>query len=228
MRDPLDCAQVGDLLPEIAAGVAPGDVRAEALRHMAGCAECRAELAATAGVVDDILLLAPAHEPPPGFESRVLAALAPPPRRRPRRVALLAAAVVAAMTLGAGIAVATTWNATADDRRLAAQYRQTLAVADGRYLVAAKVTTQAGAETGHAFAYEGTPSWVFVTLTGVPIPGAYALHVVTDDGRDLATGTVCTVADGTGSCGTSVGVPVRAIQRLELRAPAAPPLVATF
>lgn len=227
MREPLGCEQVRDLLPEIAAGVAPGDARAEALRHVAGCADCRAELAATAGVIDDLLLLTPAREPSPGFESRVLAAMTPARRRRPRRVIALAAALIAAVALAAGIATATTWNATADDRRLAAQYRQTLAVADGRYLVAADVT-EADGQAGHAFAYEGNPSWVFVTLRGVSAPGAYSLHVITDDGRDLATGAVCTVADGEGTCGSAIGVAVRAINRLELRAPGAPPLVATL
>jgi hypothetical protein len=224
MRDGLDCAQVRELVPELAAGVAPGDARGAALAHIAGCAQCREELAATAAVVDDLLLLTPSHEPSPGFESRVLAALDQPKRRPVRRVVLLAAAVVVAAALAAGIAGAVTWNSTADDRRLAAQYRQTLAVADGRYLVAADLTAGSGAGAGHAFAYEGRPSWVFVTLT---IPGTYTLHVVTDDGTDLDTGTTCTVTGGTGGgCGAAIDVAVREIRQVELRAPGTPPLVA--
>ncbi|MGH3347408.1 MAG: zf-HC2 domain-containing protein, partial [Nocardioides sp.] len=44
------CAVVRELLPELAMGVAPGDARASALAHVAGCASCREALAETAAV----------------------------------------------------------------------------------------------------------------------------------------------------------------------------------
>jgi predicted anti-sigma-YlaC factor YlaD len=70
----LECAEARELFPELAIGVAAGDERARALGHLSGCPACRGELAGAAEVVDELLLLAPEHEPPPGFESSVLGA----------------------------------------------------------------------------------------------------------------------------------------------------------
>src|SRR5215216_4532880 len=79
-----ECAEIRELLPELAAGVAAGDERARALRHLSGCLDCRRELEAMATVVDELLTLVPPVDPPGGFESSVLARIAPPPRARPR------------------------------------------------------------------------------------------------------------------------------------------------
>jgi hypothetical protein len=90
-----------------------GDERARALGHLSGCPACRRELAASAEVVDELLLLAPEHETPAGFESSVLARLMPaaPPRRRRRPRLLWAASIVAI----AGLAAGAVWWQTADD-----------------------------------------------------------------------------------------------------------------
>jgi Putative zinc-finger len=208
------CAEVRDLIPELAAGVASGDERARALAHLADCARCRQELEDAAEVVDDLVLLAPEHEPSPGFETRVLAALAPRPARRTHRVPVLlmrAAAVVLVAVLSAGL----TWWHTRDDRALASRYRQTLAVADGRYLTAAAVSTPTGAEAGHLFAYQGSPSWIFVTLTAAPESGTYTIQLVTRDKRTIRGGT-CTVTNGAGYYGTAIKLPVSDIERVEL------------
>src|SRR5512132_697606 len=118
------CAEARELFPELAAGVAAGDERARTLAHLSRCPECRRELAATAEVVDELLLLAPEHEPPAGFESSVLARLVP------------AASIVVAAALAAGA----TWWRTADDR----EYRHTLAVAHGSGLSAAPLLFAGG------------------------------------------------------------------------------------
>src|SRR5262245_26309021 len=76
----LDCAATRELMPGLAAGVAPEEDRAAAARHLAGCPDCRRELESIAYVVDELLPLAPDREPPPGFEARVLARLDPTPR----------------------------------------------------------------------------------------------------------------------------------------------------
>src|SRR5690349_18773011 len=123
------CEAVRDLLPELAAGVAAGDDRARALAHLAGCPDCRRELAELSAVVDELVLLAPAREPSPGFESSVLSALTPARRWRPNPVALAAAASL----LGALLAGGVVWAQTAADRHLAQRYRHTLDVADGEY-----------------------------------------------------------------------------------------------
>ena len=112
------------------------------LRHLNDCDECRQELEELSRVADEVLMIAPEHEPPAAFESSVLdriAASAPgsrPARRWFARPALQLAAAALFAVAGAGIA----WQATTDDRELAAGYRETLDVADGQYFAAAPVT----------------------------------------------------------------------------------------
>jgi hypothetical protein len=207
------CDSVRDLVPEISLGVAAGDERAFALRHLATCAECRAVLEDTTALVDELVLLAPTHEPPPGFEARMLAAIdAESPRRRRTLSWLVAAAAVVLVAVAA--ASVTRW-AGADERRVAEQYRQTLEVADGSYLRAGELVAASGEEAGHVFAYQGKPSWVFMTVEGAP-DGNYDVTLVTDDGRAHDIGT-CWVRDGRGAWGTAIDVPVSTVDRLEMR-----------
>jgi hypothetical protein len=191
MSEDAECAEVRDLIPEIAAGVAAGDERARALAHFGDCHECRHELAVTADLVDEMLTLVPAQEPPAGFEGRVMARLAPeargrrvrPLRRRPSRSVGRAAAWVVATAAAAGLAAGVVWWQTAQDRELAASYRHTLEVAHGRGLSAAPLKSGFGAEQGTVFAYQGEPSWLYVTFRSMPQPGHYDTCLVTKDGR---------------------------------------------
>ena len=204
------CREVRDLIPELAMGVASGDARARALAHLAHCADCRRELEDVAGTVDALLLLAPVREPPSGFDARVLAALDEgQPRHRWRTGLLVAAAVVLVATLAAGL----TWSRGADDREVAGQYREVLSIADGSYLRAADLEID-GTTSGNVFAYDGRPSWLFVTVEDAP-PGTYHVRLVGIDGRTHWIGT-CTVEDGTGSWGTTVDGPIRSIDRVEM------------
>lgn len=221
------CDTVRDLIPEVAAGVAAGDDRAAAMAHVARCPSCRRELAETAALVDDLLLLTPQQEPPAGFETAVLAALQPAPVRRPHRrvVALLVAAVVVAVAVAGGVAAAVTWSSTQDDRRLAAQYRQTLAVANGRYLTAGRITL-AGREIGHAYGYQGTPSWIFLAVDDAPSDGAYAVVLVGARG-ETGIGS-CEVVGGRAACGFTIDAAISTIDRIELRRPGDPTSTARF
>ena len=107
----LDCAQLLDLAPELAAGNLCGEERAAAIAHLATCASCQQEVNSLTTVTDRLLLLAPPAEPPNGFEQRVLAAIPTEldrvrQRRRPRRrawtsLAAAAAALVLAFSAGA-------------------------------------------------------------------------------------------------------------------------------
>src|SRR5215831_3053109 len=119
MNGEMGCEQVRELAPELAIGTADGQERDAALRHAAACPDCRRLVAELSSVVDDLLLLAPSHEPPPGFASRTVARISPPPARRrhlatrpaarhvlagrrwPPRLAVTAA-VLAALAVGAG------------------------------------------------------------------------------------------------------------------------------
>jgi hypothetical protein len=71
---------------------------------------------------------------------------------------LAPALATAAVTAAALIAV------YADDRRTAERYRETLAQADGQYFQAEPLRDETGARGGVAFGYEGSPSWVFLTI----------------------------------------------------------------
>src|SRR5438034_4047640 len=204
------CAEARELFPELAAGVAAGDERARTLAHLSRCPECRRELAATAEVVDELLLLAPEHEPPAGFESSVLARLVPAvPRRRWR--ALLAAALVVVV---AALAAGAVWWRTADERELAGEYRHTLAVAHGTGLSAAPLLGAGGAEAGTVFAYQGSPSWLYVTFRSAPPQGSYAVRLLTRDGRRLALRPFTARPRGA-AWGSTVEVPVEQIRTIE-------------
>jgi hypothetical protein len=215
------CAEVAELLAEVATGAATGEDRARVLRHLAGCAECRQELEELARTADDLLPLVPEREPPAGFEAAVLARLSPavpaaapvPARRRwrPLRLAVQAAAVLVVAALGAG----TVWWHTSPDRQLAAEYRQTLAVGDGSYLRAAPVTAGSGAVVGHLYAYQGRPSWIYVTVTGAPSPGRYAVRLTAEDGRQFDLGE-CVVARRYCGAGATITIPVDTISAVRL------------
>jgi hypothetical protein len=71
-----------------------------------------------------------------------------------------------------------------------------------------------GVAAGHVFAYQGQPSWVFVTVDDAP-SGDHRVRLVTEDGRVHNLG-VCHVRDGRGSWGTAVDVAIYAVDRVEL------------
>jgi len=154
------CEDLHELAPEVALGTLEGEERAEALRHLSSCADCRRLVEQLSGVTDELLLLAPAQEPPLGFESRVLEALQPPRRRRARRVLRVLAPAVATAAATA-VALVAVYH---DDRVTADRYRETLEQAGGQAFVAAPLEDETGGQAGVAFGYQGSPSWVMVTV----------------------------------------------------------------
>lgn len=242
MPEATACGVVRPLLAELATGAVTGQARAEVLAHVAACAPCRQELAALSRAVDELLLLAPATEPPAGFESAVMSRLGglpararrrpwrhvpesrgatvsdPRPRRRmPGRALAPALAVVLALGIAAGSAALVWWR-TADDRNLAAQHRQALEVADGRYLRAAAMTTHSGVRAGTVFLYQGNPSWVLVTIAMAPTDGPYEMVLVSRDGGTYSIG-VCQVTAGTGTASYRLNRPVSSIAAVRLTGP---------
>ncbi|SEF12216.1 anti-sigma factor family protein [Jiangella alba] len=263
MVDPTRCGEVADALAEVATGAASGPDRARVLAHLADCPDCRRELEELTRVADEVLLVAPEHDPPAGFEGAVLARIAaltadepdaletpaepeappaaeaapaaaseapaevaepdvPPaaepsdavvtplrPRRWRRVLPYAAAAAIAALG-GAGVV----WQATSEDRDLAAGYRETLDVANGRYFHAAPLLDDAGAQVGHVFLYQGEPSWVFTVLGDTAAPGTYDVSVVTEDGAQTIADYEVGAAGG-GSGGT-VDTNIYEIRRVDL------------
>jgi Putative zinc-finger len=184
------CDEIRELAPEIALGIADGEERAEALRHLSTCAECRRAVERLSGVADELLLMAPAQEPPAGFESRVVKAIGldqPESRRRlprwlslrwlaPRLGPALAAAAVTAVVLV---------SAYSNDREIADQYRDTLDRAGGQSFQAERLSDETGARAGVAFGYQGSPSWLFLTVNPEHRGDVKSAELVTKDGRKI-------------------------------------------
>jgi anti-sigma factor RsiW len=214
------CAEIRELLPDVAAGFAAGDESARVLAHLERCPECRRELAALSHVADELLTLMPAASPPAGFEAALMRRVAPPPRRRwwPGRALRVALAVLLAAVAGSGA----TMRATADDRRAADDCRKELGAFGGRPLAAAD-----GTAAGRVFAYRGTPPWLFLVVTRPAAAGVYEVLLVTRDGRSRAIGAL-PVSGGSGSWGTAVDVPPDQIAEVRLTGSAGPSLTAAF
>ena len=203
------CAEVRDLIPELAAGVASGESRARAVAHLAGCADCRRELEEVAGVVDGMLQLAPEREPPNGFEARVLAAIRPR-RARPR--------------------LRTAWRsppASSSPRASPPGSR-----GGGARRTGTSPTTTAGSCPWQTELFprgrprgRRCPPWARLRLRGSAVvavrdcggrpSGSYHVRLVDADGRSAWIG-VCTVRNGTGSWGTTVDVPIRDVVHVQM------------
>ena len=231
MTGELGCEQVRDLAPEFALGIAEGEERDAALRHLSGCGECRQLVSDLSSVGDELLLLAPAHEPPVGFGSRVLAKVTEPPRRRRfqplarrwRWVATAAAAAVLAAVLGGG----SVFLATAGDRRLAESYQAVLNQGHGAYFLAAPLQGSQG-RVGTVFGYQGQPSWAMVTLQSPIREGQFQAQVVTRDGRYLPLGDAA-LGGAKGTWGGQLPVDLSAVHELRfLGSDGRPALTATF
>ena len=183
------CEETRDLAAEIALGIADGEERAEALRHLSTCEECRRALEQLSLVADELLVLAPVEEPPAGFESRVVEAMGlqkPPGRRLPRwlsprwlapRVgpALATAAVTAAVLVGV----------YHDDHQTAERYRGILDQAGGQYFQAEPLQDENGVRSGVAFGYDGSPSWLLLTVNPAHRGDVKSAELVTRNGRTI-------------------------------------------
>ncbi len=218
MSDRPSCEEARAIAPELALGIAPGDERARALVHLAGCDECRRYVEELSTVADELLLVAPDHEPPPGFESRVLAGMHPPRERAARRrrpLIPMFAAASAALATAVGL-----WLAVHGELDVANRYQDTLAVAHGEYLSAAELTAPNGRRAGTAFGYQGEPSWVLVTVYESPQlePGLYSVEVTTKEGRHQRLSPI-RIARGGGASGSAISVPVDDVTEVRLHGP---------
>jgi hypothetical protein len=213
------CDETRELAPEIALGIADGEERAEALRHLSTCAECRRAVERLSGVADELLLMAPAEEPPAGFESRVVKAIGldqPETRRRlphwlslrwlaPRLGPALAAAAVTAVVL-----VSTYSN----DRQVADRYRDTLDRAGGQSFQAERLSDETGARAGVAFGYQGSPSWLFLTVNPGHRGDVKSAELVTKDGRTITIPELR--LDRSGTWGGAIPTDLYSVQSVRL------------
>jgi hypothetical protein len=180
----MSCEELRELGPEIALGTIEGEERAEALRHLATCAECRRLVDRLSAVADELLLIAPVQEPPLGFESRVVDALGfqQRPRRRLGRRLLLRLGPPLAAAAATAVALIAVYN---DDRVTADRYRETLAQANGQYFQAEPLRDETGARAGVVFGYQGTPSWMLLTVDPEHRDRIVSGELVTSDRRTI-------------------------------------------
>jgi hypothetical protein len=177
------CAETRELAVELALGIADGEDRAHALQHASECEGCRLELDRLSTLADDLLELAPEVEPPVGFELRALRSLQPRTERRrwwPRVVAVAAAALAIAGATAGGLLLA-----VRDDLRVADEYRATLDRAHGSSFGAVRLHDRGGKPAGVVFAYDGSPSWVLVTVDAAHRALVKRAELVSSDGRTV-------------------------------------------
>ncbi|MDR2988687.1 MAG: zf-HC2 domain-containing protein [Nocardiopsaceae bacterium] len=240
MNNEMTCEQVRELAPDLAIGIADGQERDAVLRHAATCPDCRRLVSELSEVVDDLLLLAPEHQPSPDFAAKTLAQITPPsprPRQRASREAMrrvfggspwktrfaVAASIVVAVAVGAGAV----YQGTSADRHLAASYRSVLAQGHGSFFAAAQLRGPTGT-LGRVFGYQGQPSWLFATL-GRPAaqPQHFTVWLVTRDGRRLSLGN--TVLGGThDTWGGPIPVALTQVRQLSFESASGHTLVAHF
>jgi hypothetical protein len=215
MADSPRCEMLRDSLVELSLAIASGEERALVLGHVEECAQCQRLLNQLTLVSDDLLRLAPVHEPPPGFEVRVLADIGATrrPRRRWRgRFALALATGLAA----AGVAAGAVLVATRDERLLGQQLSAVLTRAQGSYIAVTELRDAQRRKQGVVFHYGGNPSWVFATFDQ-PLPaGRYRATLVKKGGAVSELGTF-RLGEDDRSLGSTVQGDMREVAQLRLR-----------
>jgi hypothetical protein len=217
----VSCEQTRAIAAELALGIADGEQRAQALRHLADCADCRRALEDLTAIADELLMLAPEREPPAGFESRVLARLQPAPEpadSRRRRGWFRVLVPVSAAAAAALAAVAIALGATSDDRHLAQQYRATLAAAHGSSFEATRLYAAGRMRAGVVYGYRGTPSWIFVATYKPYHSTAYSVELVTNDGRRVALPSL-RLDPRSGSAGQAIPLDLQDVSAVRLVGP---------
>ena len=213
------CDELREPVAELALGIASGEQRARVLDHTGRCASCQRLLGELALVGDELLQLAPEHEPPPCLEVRVVERLGRPPRPRRRRVlrGRRGAALAAVAAALAAAAVVIVLEQTQDERRLGGQLQAVLSRAHGKYLAVTELRDRPGREAGLVFHYGGEPSWIFVTLERPLPPGRYVATLVMRTGRTSELGTY-RLGGGALSFGTTTRVDLLQVTHMRLRA----------
>jgi len=218
------CEQWRELAPELALGTLAGSERAVALAHVLTCEACRAEMDDLAVIADRLLLLAPEDEPPMGFESRVLARMRLPearvtrPRRSRRRMAVLLASAAAVVAVAGGVGLMA--GSTSHDHvpGLTSEYVAALQALGGRSLRAGPLLDGSGQRVGQAFIYDGSRSWVFVSVDHAGRDGVYTV-VCTGPNAGPVSWSGMRVMDGRGSLGFAADGDVHGLEQVRLVEP---------
>ncbi|HWL65968.1 MAG TPA: hypothetical protein VNP73_08340, partial [Actinomycetota bacterium] len=135
---------------------------------------------------DELLLLAPDHEPPAGFESKVLAQVGGKERRRGRTyLVAAAAALIVGIASAGGVMLA-----SAEDREIASHYKEALAEANGDYFGVKPLMVPNGSKVGNVFSYGGETDWMFVVFNEGMGPGVYQVDIRTESRGTVGAGVI--------------------------------------
>lgn len=201
-----------ELAPELALDILSGDERATVGAHLNECPECREYVESLTRVSDRLLTLTPEAEPPVGFEDRVLARMgmtAPQPKVTRRRswVPIAVAAAVAAVVFGVGGWVFGT-VATGSSSQIAAGN-------ENQVMRFASFVTPSHQKVGEVFAYQGEPSWVYMSVNNEPKVGWVACQLVMRDGSMHEVGAF-TLSGGKGSWGADLPIDANSVKLARL------------
>jgi hypothetical protein len=199
----LSCERMHELAPELALDILSGYERATAQAHLNECPSCRAYVSSLTQVSDRLLTLVPSAEPPVGFEDRVLSkmGLTPPkPRQQRRWFPIAVAAAVAALIFGVGgwvIGDVATSNATFTAAPSNNDPDQVIRFAALR--------TSTHHQIGQVFTFQGTPSWVYMSIAAEPQTDWVACQLIQRNGHVVNIGSF-NLSGGKGSWGNEVPV----------------------
>ena len=218
-------SHVVDDLEVYVLGVLPPATRADVERHLADCAECRAEATALTDVIAAIHETLPDREPAPALRGRILASAAPAragsptAQRRPVPAWLPAAALAAAAIVLAVMSIGVVQQLEAARNDLAVTQTRlaaTRAIAErvshgGRNWYMTGVEQWKGSG-GMLFVPQGAPAYVvFHDLPAVPAGSNYTIWLVDAEGK-WVRGASFAPADSAVRM-VDVGVPVDGFDR---------------
>jgi predicted anti-sigma-YlaC factor YlaD len=202
---PLDCAEVRELVPELALGVLSGSERAEVLLHASQCTRCQALIGELGEAADALPLLAPEIEPPTDFETRVLGKLLGSRRRNARRWGFALAFTAAAAAIISIVVVQ--WvdagNGRTSPSTPVAAVRSVGMVGDH------------GMRVGRVYASTAKPTAIVVTVDYWVATGTYRVELQPADGPAQRLGTI-QIDDGRGSWGGAARLATSGSTRVSL------------
>jgi hypothetical protein len=203
----LDCGHLHELAPELALGTLPGRERAHALAHLEHCGECRLTVEELADAADALLLLAPEADPPAGFSRRVTNGLTQPHQRRWRKLVAAGAAAALVLALGVGIDTSLHRGGRTTPVRFALNAK---GVHMARFMAASGERVR-----GQVFSYQGSPSWVFMTVHERGSSETYVCELELTDGSSVRIGSF-QLHDGVASWGRTLGEDTNRIKTVRL------------
>jgi hypothetical protein len=188
--------------PELALGIASGEERAAALRHLSSCRACREDVRALTDTADLLLRATPELEPSAGFDERVVDGLQPNAAHRwSRRAVLMTSAAAAVVVLVAGMALGWAVSRPSESER---QLAAAIDDMNGRSLRVASLEGESSTEGfNRVVVSDGDPSWLLVMVNGTIPDGEYSIVCEYEGGWSLSPGTVA-VREGKGTWAATV------------------------